>query len=103
MSGITPISGLTPAKMPAGMSAAAGKDASAEKMDFGRMLKDYITRVDQAQQSSATAIQEMLAGKSKDVLPVVAAVAKADLSFKLLMGIRNKVVEAYKQTMNMQV
>ena len=42
MSGITPIPGLTPAQMPAGMSAAAGKDASAEKMDFGRMLKDYI-------------------------------------------------------------
>ena len=47
--------------------------------------------------------QELLTGKSEDVLPVVTAVAKADLSFKLLMGIRNKVVEAYKQTMNMQI
>jgi flagellar hook-basal body complex protein FliE len=27
--------------------------------------------------------------------------SKADLSFKLLLGVRNKVIEAYKQTLNM--
>jgi flagellar hook-basal body complex protein FliE len=32
---------------------------------------------------------------------VVAAVAKADVSFKVLVGVRNKLIEAYKQTMNM--
>ena len=55
------------------------------------------------QQASEVAVQHLLTGKSQDILPVVAAVAKADLSFKLLMGVRNKVIEAYKQTMNMQV
>jgi flagellar hook-basal body complex protein FliE len=34
---------------------------------------------------------------------VVAAVAEADVSFKLLLGIRNKLIEAYKQTMNMSI
>jgi flagellar hook-basal body complex protein FliE len=48
-------------------------------------------------------MKDLIAGKTEDVLPVVNAVAKADLSFKLLMGVRNKVIEAYKQTMNMQV
>ena len=103
MSGINPVSGLTPAKLSAGVSPSAGKAQAPEKTDFGQVLKGYIGRVDAEQQSSAAAIQQLLAGKSQDVLPVVAAVAKADLSFKLLMGIRNKVVEAYKQTMNMQV
>jgi len=34
---------------------------------------------------------------------VVTEVAKADMSFKLLMAVRNKVIEAYKQTINMQI
>jgi len=34
---------------------------------------------------------------------VVASVAKADMSFKLLVGVRDKLVEAYKETMKMQV
>jgi len=49
------------------------------------------------------AIRDLVTGKTQDILPVVQAVAKADLSFKLLVGVRNKVIEAYRQTMNMQL
>jgi flagellar hook-basal body complex protein FliE len=42
-----------------------------------------------------------LSGKNEDITSVVSAVAKADMSFKLLVGVRNKLIEAYKQTMNM--
>ena len=102
MPGINAVSGVTPPRPPSA-SGPAGRAQPAEKTDFGQLLSNYIGRVDQDQQASAAAIQQLLTGKSQDVLPVVAAVAKADLSFKLLMGIRNKVIEAYKQTMNMQV
>ena len=44
-----------------------------------------------------------IVGETQDVVPAVAAMAEADISFKLLMGVRNKVIEAYKQTMNMQI
>ncbi len=77
----------------------AGKD----QPEFGQMLKGAIDKVDQVQADSTATVQQLLAGKSQDVLPVVQAVAKADMSFKLLIGVRNKVIEAYKQTMNMQV
>ena len=59
--------------------------------------------VDQDQNATAASIQDLLSGKSRDILPVVAAAAKADMSFKLLIGVRNKLIEAYKQTMNMQI
>jgi len=71
------------------------------KVDFGQMIKEAVNAVDQDQDRSAASIQQLLSGKQKDVLPVVAAVAKADMSFKLLIGIRNKMIEAYKQTLNM--
>jgi flagellar hook-basal body complex protein FliE len=71
--------------------------------DFGNLLKGAIDKVDQTQADSAATVQQLLSGKNQDVLPVVQAVAKADMSFKLLIGVRNKVIEAYKQTMNMQV
>ena len=41
--------------------------------------------------------------EEKDINAVVASVAKSDMSFKLLVGVRNKLVEAYKETMRMQV
>jgi len=71
--------------------------------DFGRLITKAVDAVDQDQQASAGAIEQLLTGKVQDVLPVVMSVAKADASFKLLIGVRNKMIEAYKTTMNMQV
>ena len=74
-----------------------------EKAGFGQVLKNFVSNVNADQKVSSEAITNLLTGKTNDILPVVSAVAKADMSFKLLMGVRNKVIEAYKQTMNMQV
>ncbi len=74
-----------------------------EGSNFSKTLMDVINDVDAKQQSSQMAITDLLSGKTQDVLPVVMAVAKADMSFKLLIGVRNKVIEAYQQTMNMQL
>lgn len=61
----------------------------------------YVSNVNDLQQSSNMSIKDLLTGKTSDITSVVSAVAKADMSFKLLLGVRNKLIEAYKQTMNM--
>jgi flagellar hook-basal body complex protein FliE len=71
--------------------------------DFGQTLLDSIRQVNTDQTDSNTSIVELLAGKQQDINSVVASMAKADMSFKLLVGVRNKLVEAYKETMRMQV
>jgi len=79
-------------------------DAAAKKSDFADTIKaieKHISKVDELQQSSVMAIKDLLTGKNEDITSVVSAVAKADISFKLLVGVRNKLIEAYKQTMNM--
>jgi flagellar hook-basal body complex protein FliE len=75
-----------------------------KKSDFADSIKaaeKYISKVDDLQQSSDMSIKDLLSGKNEDITSVVSAVAKADMSFKLLVGVRNKLIEAYKQTMNM--
>jgi len=61
----------------------------------------YVSQVNELQNTSDASIQDLLTGKTSDINSVVSAVAKADVSFKVLVGIRNKLIEAYKQTMNM--
>ena len=69
--------------------------------ETAKAVENYITRVDDQQQASNVSIQDLLAGKSEDITGVVSAVARSDMSFKLLVGVRNKLVEAYKETMSM--
>ncbi len=63
----------------------------------------YVSKVNDLQQASDASIEDLLTGKNNDITAVVSAVAKADVSFKVLVGVRNKLIEAYKQTMNMQL
>jgi flagellar hook-basal body complex protein FliE len=74
------------------------------KADFSQAVKavgNYVAKVDDLQQASDASVQDLLAGKNNDITAVVSAAAKADMSFKVLVGVRNKLIEAYKQTMNM--
>lgn len=62
-----------------------------------------VSQVDALQQASDVSIKDLLTGQNNDITAVVSSVAQADVSFKLLVGVRNKLIEAYKQTMNMQI
>jgi len=66
-------------------------------------VEKYLSSVDQDQQASNMSIQDLLAGRNDDIASVVASVAKADISFKVLVGVRNKLIDAYKQTMGMSI
>jgi flagellar hook-basal body complex protein FliE len=81
-------------------TAASGK---AEFNDVVKGVEKGISEVNERQVSSDISVKELLSGRNEDIVSVVAEVAKADMSFKLLVGVRNKLIEAYKQTMNMSV
>jgi flagellar hook-basal body complex protein FliE len=48
-------------------------------------------------------MEEFAVGKRSDLHEVVVATEKADISFKLLLQVRNKLLEAYQEIMRMQV
>ena len=80
------------------------KEAAEQKSDFADTVKaveKYLSKVDDLQQDSNMSIKDLLTRKNEDITSVISAMAKADMSFKLLVGVRNKLIEAYKQTMQM--
>lgn len=79
------------------------RQEGAEQTKFGDALLNSFRQVNQDQTESNQSIVDLLSGKQQDINTVVASMAKADMSFKLLVGVRNKLVEAYKETMRMQV
>ena len=99
-----PLNSIKPGTGPDSLGMPKVGIADDKKSGFADTIKaagNYISRVDDLQQSSDMSIKDLLSGKNEDITSVVSAVAKADMSFKLLVGVRNKLIEAYKQTMNM--
>jgi flagellar hook-basal body complex protein FliE len=70
---------------------------------FGDILKDAISTVNDLQKTSDQEIQKLMTGESQDLHKTVIAMQKADLSFQMMMQVRNKIVQAYQEIMRMQV
>jgi len=70
---------------------------------FKKMLEGYMEQVNQLQQEADKAVVELASGKLDNLHQVVAAMSEADLSFRLMMQVRNKLLDAYKEIMRMQV
>jgi flagellar hook-basal body complex protein FliE len=75
----------------------------ARKGDFENQLKSALGEVDQLQRNAEQAIQQMVGEGKGDLQETMIALEKADVSFRLMMQIRNKVLDAYQEIMRMQV
>ncbi len=87
---------------------ANGMDAASEVGEaggssFSDMLKSSIGKVNEMQTQADTAIGELVAGRTKNIHETMLAIERADTSLKLAMQVRNKILDAYREIMRMQV
>lgn len=70
--------------------------------DFMSMLNGAMKQADSLQNDANTQVANLLRGDGQDVHGAMIAVEKADISFQLMMQVRNKVVNAYQEISRMQ-
>jgi len=70
---------------------------------FGKLLTDSIAQVRSLQQDADRAIESLATGGPATLHDTMLALQKADLSFRLMMQVRNKIVEAYHEVLRMSV
>jgi len=71
--------------------------------EFKDVLLDNLRRVNELQQDATKAIEDLQAGRRTDYEGVLVATQKADVAFKMLQALRNKVMEAYDEVKQMRV
>ena len=74
---------------------------SAGGTDFVQTLEETMQKVEALQTEAEKQVEGMVSGKGVDIHSAMIAVEKADLSFQLMMQVRNKIVEAYQQISQM--
>jgi flagellar hook-basal body complex protein FliE len=85
---------------------AAGQDNAAPvgNTDFGQALKTALDQVNGAQQDAAKATEKFdLNAPDANLHEVMLSLQKASLSFQTMVQVRNRLVSAYQEIMNMSV
>ena len=75
---------------------------SADK-GFGDMLKEMVGDVNELQGKAKDSIHALTRGEVQDLHQVMIQMNKAELGFKFMMEVRNKLIEAYKEVSQMTV
>ncbi|MDH4301962.1 MAG: flagellar hook-basal body complex protein FliE [Nitrospira sp.] len=95
-SGIAPIADV-------GQTGAAGGVSTSGTSGFLDSLKSAIGKVNDAEMEAGRAIDSLMTGETQDIHRTMVALQQADVSFQLMMQIRNKLVAAYEEIQRMQV
>lgn len=90
-------------------SAALGAtvSASSRRADAATSFKNYLLEslehVNSMQQDADRAVQHLVTGGEVDTAQVLTALQKADLTFRMMLQIRNKLVQAYQEVNQIRI
>ena len=70
---------------------------------FKDLLVDSIKQVNSMQQEADQAVEKLFTGGDSNPAEVLSAVQKADLAFRMMMQVRNKLVQAYQEVKDIRV
>ena len=70
---------------------------------FSEVLKESIDKVGELEKEANQQTESLVKTQGQDIHNTMIAIEKADLSFQLMMQIRNKIINAYEEIMRMQV
>jgi flagellar hook-basal body complex protein FliE len=75
----------------------------ADGKNFSDLLRNSVDQVNEYQHQADSAIKELVAGRTKNIHETMLTIERADTSLKMMMQVRNKILDAYKEIMRMQV
>ena len=88
----------------AGGSKPSATVSTVSQADFGQLLKSAVDQVNTVQQTANQLSQEFVRGNQDvELHDVMISLQKANVSFQSMIQVRNRLVSAYQEIMNMQV
>lgn len=99
---LPPLSPLSPVSGTAkpGQGGVGGAEGD---LNFGDLLKQAMQEVNQVSAQAEGEARNLMTGESADMHTAMLAVQKADLSFQMMMAVRSKLIDAYREVMRMQM
>lgn len=77
--------------------------ASSNTQQITQSFEDMLSSLNQSQQNSDGLVEQLARGEDVDLHTVMIAMEENNVNFNVVLGIRDKLVEAYREIMRMQV
>jgi flagellar hook-basal body complex protein FliE len=99
MSPISAINSIA-APLPIGM---VGRAASGQGTAFKDFLLGSLQEVNTSQQQAGALVEQLYTGGNVNPAEAMVSMQKADMAFRLLLQVRNKLIQAFEEVKNIRV
>ena len=99
------IQSITPNPIPSIPAIGSTKkpSASSSTQQVAQTFETMLSSLNQSQQKSDSLVEQMSQGKNVDLHTVMIGMEENNVNFNVALGIRDKLVDAYREIMRMQV
>ncbi len=96
---------ITPSSIPAiqGINNTQKPAASQDTKQVSQTFQDMLASLNQSQENSDNLMQQLAQGDNVDLHSVMIGLEENNVNFNVAMGIRDRLVDAYREIMRMQV
>jgi flagellar hook-basal body complex protein FliE len=77
--------------------------ATTGESQFGRLLIDALSETNAAQNLAQTQIEDRLTGGDVTQVEALTSLKKADLALRTMLQVRNKLMDAYREIVNLRM
>lgn len=86
-----------------GINSSEKPSASNNTTQVGQTFENMLSSLNQSQMNSDALVQKLAQGENVDLHTVMIGMEENNVNFNVALGIRDRLVEAYREIMRMQV
>jgi flagellar hook-basal body complex protein FliE len=98
-----PISTINSVGISSSAAQSAGVGKSGHELPFADLVKDRIQDTNNQQGRGDESVKQLITGETDSIHDVVLTASQADLAFRLVMEIRDRLIASYQEVMRMQM
>jgi len=100
---MTPIVSLSLTPPPAPSLSALPTTTATTGQPFKNILLEALNQVNTMQSQANQAVEQLVTGGDVNPAEVLTTLQKADISFRMMLQVRNKLVQAYQEVNNIRI
>jgi len=90
---------------PQGSKATGGKESggNVSELSFGETVGNFLKEVNESSSTATKEVANIIQGNSEDLAQAMIRSEEAKINFELMLEIRNKLLDSYKEIQRMQI
>ncbi len=98
---MNPISSI--GQVGSGLPATQGAGKAGHELPFADLVNDLLNNANGKQADVKESVNQLVTGEADSINDVVLTAAQADLAFRLVMEVRDRLISSYQDIMRMQM